>query len=116
MQGLLSTGPTLSSFNPFQMEIDSSGNPGSELWDEWLTYLEPSHVHIDKECDFTINLEFHYDQLNVCFCFSCTGGLAVVMQCFELVLTMSDKRVCHPIPLCHSLSAITKPPVSGILM
>ena len=62
---------------------------------QWLTYLKPSHVHIDKQGDFIINLELHEDQLNAGHCSSCTGGSAKVSTCLKIVLSMLDIGVCQ---------------------
>ena len=41
---------------------------GQRIWDHWLTYLERSHGHIGNEGDFSISLEFHYNQHGACCC------------------------------------------------
>ena len=64
--------------------MDSVAALGQRILDQWLTYLESSHLHIYKEGDFAMNLVLHKDLLVVCYCFSWTGGSAMVLTYFDV--------------------------------
>ena len=42
---------------------------GQRILDQWLTYLEPIHVHIKEEGDLGMNLELNENLLIGCYCF-----------------------------------------------